>query len=168
MLSSDKPPRALFHPTDTVLTAIILMVLGYLYYETTNFEEVSAIFSQSVPPTMFPRTLIVIIGLLTLSLPFEHIMLAKKGKDIDKGRRDKIPGITWLTMMLLFAILLLFPITGMLLTMFLVCLLLPRLWGEKRLIYILLFAIFFPLSITLIFSGILSVHFETGLIGFTF
>lgn len=82
MVSSDKARQALFHPTDTVLTAIILSVLCYLYFETTNFEEVSAIFSQSVPPTMFPRALIVIIGLLSLSLPFEHIMLAKKVKTL--------------------------------------------------------------------------------------
>jgi putative tricarboxylic transport membrane protein len=103
---------------------------------------------------------------MALSLPFEHIMLAKKGKNIDKDRSKSLPSITWLTMLLLICILALFEYTGMLITMFLVCLLMPRLWGEKRLVMTIAFSIGFPLIVAAVFSGILGVHFESGMFGF--
>jgi putative tricarboxylic transport membrane protein len=161
-------PHGLVHPTDTAVAGLIFVALAFLYYETTNFDQVSALFSQNVPPTMFPRVLLVLIGMLTLSLPFEHILLAKKGKNIDKDRTNSLPRVTWLTMALLVCILSLFEFTGMIVTMFLVCLLMPRLWGEKRFLVTLVFAILFPLAINFVFSGILGVHFESGLFGLSF
>jgi len=165
-MKNSTSPIGLVHPTDTAIAALIFAVLGFLYYETTNFDEVSALFSQNVPPTMFPRILLFTIGAMALSLPFEHIMLAKKGKNIDKDRSQSLPSITWLTMLLLICILSLFEYTGMLITMFLVCLLMPRLWGEKRLVVTIAFSIGFPLIVAAVFSGILGVHFESGMFGF--
>ena len=51
-MKNSTSPIGLVHPTDTAIAALIFAVLGFLYYETTNFDEVSALFSQNVPPTI--------------------------------------------------------------------------------------------------------------------
>ena len=49
--------------------------------------------------------------------------------------------------------------------MILVCLLLPSLWGERRLKVLLPFAILFPTAVALLFTQVLRVYFEPGIIG---
>jgi len=161
-------PLRLLHPVDSVIAALIFAVCGWLLYQTFQFEKVSFMLSQNVPPEMFPQLLIVIIGLLTAALPFEHILLRSKGKDIDKTRRYPIKGITWLSMGLLVAVAASSPLLGTFLTMVAVCVLLPILWGEKRLHYIIPFALLFPAAVTFVFNIVLGVFFEPGLVGIAF
>ena len=44
-------------------------------------------------------------------------------------------------------------------------LILPWLWGERRLKLILPFAVLFPITVTLVFNRILGVYFEPGIFG---
>ena len=90
------------------------------------------------------------------------------GKDIDKTRRDRVKPVTWITMALLVAITASAPIFGTFLTMVLVCAVLPLAWGERRLHYVLVFALSFPAAVAFVFSGILGVYFEPGLVGLSF
>lgn len=158
----------LLHPVDTVIAAMIFALCGWLFYLTLHFEKVSAMFSQNIPPSLFPQILLVVICLLSAAMPFEHILLNRKGKDIDKGRRDRVKPISWVTMALLVAITGSSQIFGTFLTMVLVCLILPLAWGERRLLYVVPFALLFPAAVTFVFSGILGVYFEPGLIGLSF
>lgn len=155
----------LFHPVDTGLAFLILCIVAWLWYETTQFEEVSDLFTQNIPPQMFPRILLSIIALLALAMPFEHLLLKRKGKDIDKGRREPVKGIAWLTMVALIAIIAAAPLLGMLLTMVAVCHLIPFLWGEYRLRVVLPFAVIFPVCVALLFSVVLGVYFDPGVVG---
>jgi len=155
----------LLHPVDTLLAILILGIVAWLYYETTQFEKVSDLFSQNVPPQMFPRILLFIIALLALAMPFEHLLLKRKGKDIDKSRRTPVKRIAWVTMAALVAIIAVAPFLGILLTMVAVCLVIPLLWGERRLRVVLPFAVFFPLCVALLFSVVLGVHFDPGVVG---
>lgn len=158
----------LVHPVDTVIAAMIFAICGWLFYETLNFEKVSALFSQNIPPSLFPQILLVTIALMTAAMPFEHILLSRKGKDIDKGRRDSVKPISWITMALLVAISAASTIFGTFLTMVLVCLILPLAWGERRIQYVIPFAVLFPAAVAFVFNGILGVFFEPGLIGLSF
>ena len=155
----------LLHPVDSLLALVILALVAWLYYETTQFEEVSFLFSQNVPPQMFPRLLLLIIALLALAMPFEHLLLKRKGKDIDKGRRQPIKRIAWVTIAALIAIVASSPLLGTLMTMVAVCLVIPVLWGEWRLRVVLPFAMIFPLGVTLLFNVVLGVFFDPGVIG---
>lgn len=155
----------LLHPVDTLLAILILCVVAWLYYETTQFEEVSDLFTQNIPPQMFPRILLGIIAVLALAMPFEHLLLKRKGKDIDKGRREPVKGIAWMTMVALVAIIAVEPFLGMLLTMMAVCLVIPLVWGERRLRFVLPFAVIFPLCVALLFSVVLGVYFDPGMAG---
>ena len=155
----------LFHPVDTILAILILCIVAWLYYETAQFEEVSDLFSQNIPPELFPRILLFIIAMLALVMPFEHLLLKRKGKDIDKGRREPVKLIAWVTMAVLLAIIAASQWLGTLLTMVAVCLVIPLVWGERRLRYVLPFAVIFPVCVAFLFSVILGVHFDPGAFG---
>jgi putative tricarboxylic transport membrane protein len=159
------PVARLIHPVDTLLAAFILALVAWLYYETTQFEEVSALFTQNIPPQMFPRLLLGIIAVLALAMPFEHLLLKRKGKDIDKGRRESVKPIAWLTMIVLLVIIAVSQWLGTLLTMIAVCLVIPLLWGERRLRVVVPFAVLFPLAVAMLFNIVLGVYFDPGAVG---
>ena len=72
------------HRTDLVLTLLIFIVCGALYYITTDFEEVSLLLSQNIGPEWFPRLLIWFIVVLSVALPFEHLMRKQQAASIDE------------------------------------------------------------------------------------
>lgn len=161
----DESASPLVHRTDLALTLIILAGCGFLYWMTTGFEEVSAMFAQDVPPEFFPRLLIWTIVVLTLALPFEHRFLREKGRSLAKERSERIQPIAYLTAALLFAVVASIPWIGTALAMVAVCLALPVLWGERRKKVILPYAVILSMVVTLLFSNVLGVHFEPGVLG---
>ncbi|NQV99313.1 MAG: tripartite tricarboxylate transporter TctB family protein [Rhodospirillales bacterium] len=149
--------------TDLGLTVVILTISGILYWLTMDFEKVADLFAQDVPPEFFPRLLIWTIVILTLGLPFEHLLLKRRGQSLTKERADRIEPMAYFTAALLFAVVASILLLGTSLSMVAVCMALPLLWGERRLKAILLFAIILPLLVTLLFSVVLGVHFEPGI-----
>ena len=163
--TGDARANRLVHPVDLAVAAIILAGVGYLFYVTTQFDEVSPLFAQNIQPAMYPQLLLWIIGALACILPFEHILLTKKGKNIDKDRSKPVHQLTKLTIAFLVVVVLAAPYLGMLLTMITICLIMPRLWGYQKLIPTLLFAGIFPVVVSLVFSKVLSVYFDSGIFG---
>lgn len=157
----------LVHPTDLGLALFILAVCAYLYWVTTGFEQVSALFAQDVGPEFFPRLLLWTIGVLTLALPFEHLFLEQKRKGIDKDRKHRIEPMAFVTAGLLVATVASILWLGTVLSMVAICVLLPLLWGERRLKVLIPFAVIFPACITLLFAYVLGVHFEPGVLEIT-
>jgi putative tricarboxylic transport membrane protein len=155
----------LLHPVDTVVALLILAFVGWLFYETTQFDKVSALFSQNIPPTMFPRILLFIVAVLAAVMPFEHMLLKRKGKNIDKDRSDTVKPITWATIVLLTVILAASEVLGTLLTLMSVCLFIPLLWGERRLKVVVPFAVIFPVCVAALFELVLKVFFAPGVLG---
>ena len=66
---------ALFNKKDTIIAAIVITAIAYLWFETSKFEKVPALFSNNIPPEMFPQILLMIILGMVLIIPFEHIFL---------------------------------------------------------------------------------------------
>jgi putative tricarboxylic transport membrane protein len=159
------PAPSVIHRTDLVLTVLILLVCGALYYVTTGFEEVSQLLSQNIGPEWFPRLLIWTIVLLSLVLPFEHLMRRQQAASIDKDRSDRIKPISFVTAALLAAVVASIPLFGTLIAMLLGCALLPLLWGERRMKILIPYIILFPASVAVLFTQVLKVFFEPGLWG---
>ncbi len=157
----------LVHPVDLVIMIIILSICGALYYVTTSFEEVSEMLSQNIPPEFFPRLVMLLIAILALALPFEHLFQRRRGNDLDSKRRKKLRPLSYLTALVLVLLAFAMPYLGTFLTMIVVCLILPWLWGERRLRLIVPFAMLFPLAVTLVFNRVLGVYFEPGIFGIT-
>lgn len=160
--------RRLIHSVDLVLAILIIAFCAWLYYLTSTFEEVSDLFAQDIPPEFFPRLLLWFIVPLALLLPFEHRFYQNGRQRLDKGRRQPIKGITWLTIGLLVLIASLMPWLGAYLVLISVCLLLPLLWGERRWSILLPFAILFPTIIMFLFAQVLQVYLEPGIFNLNF
>lgn len=157
-------PVAFLHRTDLVIALVLFAICGALLYETSRWETVMPSLSQNIPPTFFPRLVLGAIIVFTLLLPCESYFAAKRGVNLDEDRADRIEPITWITAAVLVAIVALMPWLGTILTMLLASVGLPILWGERRPVAIALFAVLFPLVVTLLFTEGLKVHFLPGLL----
>lgn len=157
-------PRVL-HKTDLGAALVILALCAALYYETTRFDEVADLFQQNIPPAFFPRLVIWTIVALALLLPFEHLLLARRGDDVDADRAERVRPVAFQTAALLAAVAAAIPVLGLTLAMAAACVFLPLLWGERRWKRILPFAILFPAAVTFVFGRLLGVHFHPGLLG---
>ena len=157
----------LLHTTDLVVALVIFAICAVLYYVTTTFEEVSNLLAQNIPPEFFPQLVIIIIAILTLGVPFEHLLHTRRGENIDSDRSERIKRMPYVTAALLIALVIGIPYLGMLLTLIGVCALLPLMWGERRVKLILPFAILFPLAVAYLFNKVLLVYFEPGIFGIT-
>ena len=157
-----RPPLSLIHSTDLSITVIILAVCGALYFLTTRFEKVPEILAQGIPAQWFPRLLIWVIALLSLALPFEHRFRRAGREGLDEERKAPIEPITFATALLLAAVAASVPLLGTYLARIVATLLLPPLWGERRVPLLLLFAILFPSAVTLLFTQVLKVYFHPG------
>jgi len=135
-----------------------------LWFETTKFEKVPDLFSNNIPPEMFPQILLIIILGMILIIPFEHIFLKKNGKNIDAGRDKPIEKSTLGTMVILSTIVASSQILGAAITIIAISIALPLYWGEKRLKVLLPYIIGFPLFVIILFNIVLGVHFEPGLL----
>ena len=166
-LLSGKAQDGLLHRTDLIVAFIVIAICAFFYFATTNFEEVSNMLAQNIPPEFFPRWVLVIIVVLALGLPFEHVVHRKRGENIDSERSERVKQMPYLTAGLLFVFITAMPYIGTLLSTIGICLTLPLLWGARRWRLIIPFAIIFPLVVAFIFDRILLVQYEPGLLGIT-
>ncbi len=153
---------------DAGLALVLILVCGFLYLQTYGFDKPALFLGDNVLPEEFPRMLFWIIGGLALLLPFEHLLERKRHPLIRKTRSAPIGFTTWATIALLIVILALATTLGTLLTILLSSLTLPILWGERRWLFVIIYAITFTALITYIFAGVLTVYFEPGVFGITY
>ena len=167
MLTKKNAPSnlgALLNKKDTIIASLMIALIGFLWFETTKFEKVPDLFSNNIPPEMFPQILLIIILGMILIIPFEHIFLKKNGKNIDAGRDKPIEKSTLGTMVILSTIVASSQILGAAITIIAISIALPLYWGEKRLKVLLPYIIGFPLFVIILFNIVLGVHFEPGLL----
>ena len=155
---------ALLNKKDTIIALLMIALIGFLWFETTKFEKVPDLFSNNIPPEMFPQILLIIILGMILIIPFEHIFLKKNDKNIDAGRDKPIEKSTLGTMVILSTIVASSQILGAAITIIAISIALPLYWGEKRLKVLLPYIIGFPLFVIILFNIVLGVHFEPGLL----
>jgi putative tricarboxylic transport membrane protein len=159
---------SLVHGVDLKLTLIILAICAAIYYVTTTFDEVSPLLAQNIPPEWFPRLLIWFIVILSLFLPFEHLFLERGKAGLDEDRSKRIPKGAIVTAGLLVVAVASIALVGTFLATMLVCAALPLMWGERRWKILVPYVILFPTAVALLFTKVLRVYFDPGLIGFTF
>jgi len=160
--------EGLIHLTDLIVSLTVIAICLFFYYVTTTFDEVSNLLAQNVPPEFFPRGVLIIIMILALGLPFEHLVHRRRGENIDSERSERVRRLPYLSAALLFLSILAMPYIGTLLSTIGICVALPLLWGERRWRLIVLFALIFPTAVAYVFDRILLVQYEPGLFGVTF
>lgn len=154
------------HVTDLILACAILAACWFLYDTASDFEDVPDAMAQSgvIPPEWFPQLLIMVIAVLTLIIPFEHIFHEDGKEGLDSDRKTKIRPIAVYSALLLCAVVWLMSWLGMFVSMVLACVLMPPLWGETRWKAIAIFAVVFPGAVALLFTQVLGVYFEPGIL----
>ncbi len=171
-----KRPLHLLADRDSLAGLAILGVCAVAWRLTAGFDEVPAILSQNVPPTFFPRLVIAtaaLLGGLLLAGGIRRRAVDLADRSTAGGPPDSSdkaggtalpPPVFWATAGLVAAAGVLIPLVGTLLTVGLVAIALPLLWGERRFRLVAALALGLPGAIYAVFTLALGVRFPVGLI----
>jgi hypothetical protein len=148
-------PRT-FRLSGDMLDAIVIVIVSViLFWITTTFEEVPEIVAQGIQPDLFPQIIISLIVFLA-------IVMAYQGRAKNKTAKSIKPMATYTAIfVLLFAVSIHW--IGSVPAMIFACVALPLLWGERRYVGILIFAILFPIGVYLLFTKALDIRFPLGI-----
>ncbi len=151
------PSRSPLLRGDDIVGGVILFFCAAAYAITTTFEEVPVMLSQGIQPAVFPRAMIAVIAILSMIL---IIQSRRKAASV----RKPVPMVAFATAGLLAVFVAAIDWVGMMLGIFLFCLVLPALWGDRRYLWIAVFAVLFPAGIFMLFSKMLEVRFPLGIL----
>jgi hypothetical protein len=151
------PPLSPLLRGDDIVGGVILFFCAAAYAITTTFEEVPVMLSQGIQPAVFPRAMIAVIAFLSMIL---IVQSRRKPASVHKP----VPMVAFATAGLLAVFVAAIDWVGMMLGIFLFCLILPALWGDRRYLWIAVFAMLFPVGIFMLFSRMLEVRFPLGIL----
>lgn len=157
--TSDRAASAARLPRDFVIGLALLAFVAVAYWVTFGFDKAPAAVAQNVQPATFPRMVLGTIAVFAL-----FMMAMSYRRDSEPGKR--VPLMVPLTAASMIAFVIAFDIFGIIVAMALYCLIMPIVWGERRLTVIIPFAVLFPAAIYGLFAKVLSVHFDAGIFGF--
>ena len=143
--------------SDVVVGSAFLVFCGLAFFATTSFQEVPIALSQNVPPTFFPRLVLLVIA----ALSFVLVVLGWKRPS---GPKEKTPPTVFVTAGIFVMAVALLPYLGMHTTVFIVAIVLPVYWGERRPVPVAVLALALPLTIHVIFAVALGMRFPRGLL----
>ncbi len=140
---------------DTIVGVVLLVFCAIVYWLTTDFVEVPAMLSQNVPPTFFPRLVLSVVALLSVTLIFSGLGKTPK-------TTSRIEPAVAVTALIIVVAGVLVGLIGTMLTLSMIAVAIPVAWGERRLRPIGMLAISLPAGIYVIFSLALGIRFPTG------
>jgi putative tricarboxylic transport membrane protein len=140
-------------PRDAIAGTGILLFCLAAWLVTLTFKEAPPALAQNVQPATFPRLVLAVIAVLAV------IIIAKSFRLPDK-RPKSIAPMVWPSAAVMIGFVIAFDVLGILPAMILLCFCLPLIWGERRLLIIVPYAVIFPLAVYWLFAVALSVHFE--------
>jgi putative tricarboxylic transport membrane protein len=143
-------------PHHDVFAGIVLLGFCALtYWLTTGFDHVPMMLAQNVPPTFFPRLVLILIALLA-------VLLIVSGWRKPPLHQERVKPIVYVTGAIVALTPLLMEPLGTFPTLFLITLGLPLLWGESRRLRVLTLAVLLPIAVYAVFTLALNVRFPTG------
>ena len=136
---------------------IIVLISSILLYFTFTFEEVPPILNRGIQPATFPKALLILI--ISLSLIVYYLSI-KVPWNIGK----KLPNSFYVTLVSF----IIFSVISVTLDFFLgisvLSVLISFFWGERRIFYLFLVAVIFPIIVFIFFETILGLRFPGGII----
>ena len=147
-------------PKDLVPGSVILILCAALFHITTTFDSDPLGAAQGMPATHMPRLVLTVIAVLTL------IMMAQGLRSGEKNVMVSPPAKMWGTAGLLALTAISFPIIGVPLSFFAICVALPLLWGAHDIRAIGLFAVAVPVAIYVLFQMLLGLRLPLGPLAF--
>ena len=136
---------------------IIIFVSTILLITTFSFDIVPPILNRGIQPATFPKALLVLIISLTLVV---YYLSTKKPWKAEK----KLPKSFFLTLASFVLFIIISKTLDFFLAISLLSVFVSYYWGEKRILYLLLVSIVFPIIVFIFFETILGLRFPPGII----
>ena len=136
---------------------IIIFVSIVLLLTTFTFDIVPPILNRGIQPATFPKALLILIIGLTFIIYYLSI---KKPWKLEK----KLPKEFFITLVTFMLFILISKTLDFFLAISTLSIIISYYWGEKRILYLLLIGIIFPIVVFIFFETILGLRFPPGII----
>ena len=146
-----------FFKDEFKVSLIIISISLILLISTFNFDIVPPILNRGIQPATFPKGLLILIIILTSLV---YYLSFKKPWEIKK----KLPKSFFFTItgFILFAVI--SKILDFFLAISFLSIFVSYCWGERRIFYLILVSIIFPIIVFVFFETILGLRFPPGII----
>jgi hypothetical protein len=154
---ANKSSLPFFLKDEFKVSFIIVIVSIVLLVTTFTFDIVPPILNRGIQPATFPKALLVlIISLTTLTY---YLSFKKPWK-----KKKKLPREFFLTLFTFILFIFISKSLDFFLAIAALSFIVSYYWGEKRIFYLLLVSIIFPLIVFIFFETILGLRFPPGVI----
>ena len=136
---------------------IIIAISIFLLISTFTFDIVPPILNRGIQPATFPKGLLIIIIVLTSIV---YYLSFKRPWEIKK----KLPKPFFLTLLSFVLFILISKTLDFFLGISLLSIFVSYCWGERRILYLILVSIIFPIVVFIFFETILGLRFPPGII----
>ena len=134
-----------------ILTSVALLIT------TFTFDIVPPILNRGIQPATFPKALLILIIVMSLLI---YYLAIKNPWKIEK----KLPKSFYLTILSFFMFVVISKTLDFFLAISALSIFVSYYWGEKRIFYLLLVGIIFPVLVFIFFETILGLRFPPGII----
>ena len=154
---ANKSSLPFFLKDEFKVSFIIVFISIILLITTFTFDIVPPILNRGIQPATFPKALLVLIISLTAIIYYLSI---KKPWKLEK----KLPKEFFLTLFTFILFIVISKTLDFFLAISVLSIVVSYYWGEKRIFYLLLVSIIFPLIVFIFFETILGLRFPPGII----
>jgi len=154
---ANKTSLPFFLKDEFKVSFIIVFISIILLITTFTFDIVPPILNRGIQPATFPKALLVLIISLTTIIYYLSI---KKPWKVEK----KLPKEFFLTLFTFILFIIISKTLDFFLAISALSIVVSYYWGEKRIFYLLLVSIIFPLIVFVFFETILGLRFPPGII----
>ena len=146
-----------FFKDEFKVSFIIVFISIILLISTFSFDIVPPILNRGIQPATFPKALLILIISLTLIIYYLSI---KNPWKIEK----KLPKTFFLTLLSFLIFVIISKTLDFFLAISVLSIFVSYNWGERRIFYLLLVSIIFPILVFIFFETILGLRFPPGII----
>jgi len=148
---------SLFFSTEFKACFIILAFSIFAFVITFTFDEVPPILNRGIQPATFPKILLILIILLTCLVYYLSFKSSWK-------KQEKLERPFFLTLSFFVLFILIAKFIDFFLAIGSLSFLVSYFWGERKIFYLLLVSILFPVIVFIFFETILGLRFPGGII----
>ena len=154
---ANKNSLPFFFTNSFIVSFIIVIISSILLIFTFTFDIVPPILNRGIQPATFPKALLVLIICLTLIVYFLSLKFPWK-------KEKKLPKSFYITLYNFILFIVIAKTLDFFLAISVLSFLVSYFWGERRIIYLLLVSILFPIIVFVFFETILGLRFPPGII----
>ena len=136
---------------------VIITISAILLIQTFSFDIVPPILDRGIQPATFPKALLVLIIVLTFVI---YYLSTKNPWKLEK----KLPKAFFITLFNFILFVFISKFLDFFLAISILSIFVSYYWGERRVLYLLLVSIIFPIIVFIFFETILGLRFPGGII----